>query len=286
MPSSNIEYVSRNLAVEASHSKAPARSAQDTAASVEFFLRTAAVIRGTDIAEDSRFLDFGCGSGGTVSQLLDRGFDALGTDIFEYWGKDRHALGANDVPPTDSVCRRLFVIDPTNNRLPFADDTFDYIVSDQVLEHVFDLAPVFAEQARVLKQGGIAIHRFPKATALVESHTKLPLTILHAFPWYLTMCARLGFRNARQRGMDWREVVASNALLFATTHYLPNSQIIRAANSPDVECYFFDSLTTSGGRAARIYRTLRRFGIGRIFRPLLSAVSLNQVLVIIKSQSK
>jgi SAM-dependent methyltransferase len=43
--------------------------------------------------------------------------------------------------------------------LPFSDNQFDYVVSDQVLEHVEgDPQTVFDETFRILKPGGIAIH--------------------------------------------------------------------------------------------------------------------------------
>ncbi len=43
--------------------------------------------------------------------------------------------------------------------LPFADETFDYVVSDQVLEHVEgNLEQAVAETHRVLRPGGWAIH--------------------------------------------------------------------------------------------------------------------------------
>ena len=43
--------------------------------------------------------------------------------------------------------------------LPFADESFDYVVSDQVLEHIEgDPQRVIDETFRVLKRGGLAIH--------------------------------------------------------------------------------------------------------------------------------
>src|SRR4051794_13802965 len=43
--------------------------------------------------------------------------------------------------------------------LPYADDTFDYVVSDQVFEHIEgNPFTAMAETLRVLKPGGIAVH--------------------------------------------------------------------------------------------------------------------------------
>jgi len=42
--------------------------------------------------------------------------------------------------------------------LPFEEDTFDYVVSDQVIEHVENPIKAVQESHRILKEGGIAIH--------------------------------------------------------------------------------------------------------------------------------
>ncbi len=42
--------------------------------------------------------------------------------------------------------------------LPFEENSFDFVISDQVLEHVENPLKAVAESHRVLKQGGIAIH--------------------------------------------------------------------------------------------------------------------------------
>jgi len=43
--------------------------------------------------------------------------------------------------------------------LPYADETFDYVVSDQVLEHIQGSPQLAIEEShRVLKPGGVAVH--------------------------------------------------------------------------------------------------------------------------------
>ncbi|MDH5691139.1 MAG: class I SAM-dependent methyltransferase, partial [Candidatus Bathyarchaeota archaeon] len=42
--------------------------------------------------------------------------------------------------------------------LPFKDDTFDFVISDQVIEHIHDPKRAICESYRVLKKGGMAIH--------------------------------------------------------------------------------------------------------------------------------
>jgi len=43
-------------------------------------------------------------------------------------------------------------------RLPYQDDYFDFVISDQVIEHLKDPQKAIAESYRVLKKGGIAVH--------------------------------------------------------------------------------------------------------------------------------
>ena len=76
-------------------------------------------------APGARVLDFGCGSGGTVTELDRLGFDAYGCDI-----------------SLDSPTERLRLI-PQPYRLPFEDEAFDLVVSDQVFEHVMDQRTAF-----------------------------------------------------------------------------------------------------------------------------------------------
>ncbi len=45
------------------------------------------------------------------------------------------------------------------DRLPFADESFAYVLSDQVLEHIeTDPSQAIGESYRVLKKGGVAVH--------------------------------------------------------------------------------------------------------------------------------
>lgn len=43
-------------------------------------------------------------------------------------------------------------------RLPFGNEEFDLVISDQVIEHLADPKQAFAEAFRVLKVGGLGIH--------------------------------------------------------------------------------------------------------------------------------
>lgn len=102
-------------------------------------LRLAGDVRGRKI------LDAGCGSGPLSAELRDRGAEMSGFDgspaMIEL---ARRKLG-DDVPLT---------VADLAQPLPYADDTFDDVVSSLVLHYLEDWEPPLAELHRVLKPGG------------------------------------------------------------------------------------------------------------------------------------
>ena len=276
---SNAEYLEHTTVVESMCPKPPPYDRQVVEQFYRFLHRAYRAVRGRDLAPGAAVLDFGCGIGETVASFLDGGFDAHGVDILEYWGKDQQLHGQVVHPLPESVGARLHVVDPNDSRLPFADRSFDLIVSNQVLEHVFDLEPVFLEQARVLKDGATAIHCMPKRHALIEAHTKLPLARFHTYGSYLACWAALGARNARQRGLSWREAYESNRALFGTTHYVPKRAILQSLENAGMSGFFLDHIAISESRTGRLYRKARAMHLGKVARFLLSHVSMYQVLI-------
>lgn len=59
--------------------------------------------------------------------------------------------------------------------IPFGDDAFDLVLSNQVLEHVADLGLLFGEIRRVLAPGGVSAHFFPSREVILEPHVGIPL---------------------------------------------------------------------------------------------------------------
>ncbi len=88
-------------------------------------------------------LDLGCGEGYGVDLLAQQGFDAVGVDIFE--SAARHARRRYRASPF--ACADAAA-------LPFPDDSFDAVVSLQVIEHVPDPGRYLAEAARVIRPAG------------------------------------------------------------------------------------------------------------------------------------
>lgn len=63
-----------------------------------------------------------------------------------------------DVPGVEASDRVRLIVD---GRIPFDDNSFDVVVSNQVFDHTEKPRPVFAEIRRVLKPGGVFIALFP-----------------------------------------------------------------------------------------------------------------------------
>lgn len=69
--------------------------------------------------------------------------------------------------------------------LPFADESIDVVLSNQVLEHVKELFWIFHEMARVLRVGGVCILGVPNLSAL---HNRL-LMLFGGHPTQSKMCS-------------------------------------------------------------------------------------------------
>lgn len=188
----------------------------------------AAMLRdlGVTLPPGATVLDFGCGSGGSVYQYRAAGYQGFGVDFSYDWNANVEACIAKGLAtPADRLCRALEV-DPY--RIPFPDETFDFVFSEQVFEHVQDYDAAIAEVRRVLKPGGVCLHDFPARWRPIEAHVYVPLA--GAFPRraWLALWARLGIRNEFQRGMPAAEVVRRNHdFLRANTNYPSRAAIAR-----------------------------------------------------------
>jgi SAM-dependent methyltransferase len=167
---------------------------------------------------NAKVLDFGCGNGKIVSQLRERGIDASGCDVF-YEGGD----ASKGVPPEmfGNIIRKM-----EGNLIPFEANTFDWIISNQVLEHVPDLDAVLEEMRRVLKPDGFVLSMFPDRGVWREGHCGIPF--LHRFPresgfrvWYAAALRGIGFgyHTKGQSALAWSENFCH--WLDNWTHYRP-----------------------------------------------------------------
>ncbi|WP_164662046.1 class I SAM-dependent methyltransferase [Tropicibacter sp. Alg240-R139] len=122
--------------------------------------------------KNGKMLDYGCGAGAIVDLARRHGVNAFGCDVF-YDGGDYsgEVLG-------EKFGETIFRME--GDTIPFPENYFDIVVSNQVLEHVPDLDVVVSEMARVLKPGGKVLSMFPDRGVWREGHCGVPF--LHWFP--------------------------------------------------------------------------------------------------------
>ncbi len=102
---------------------------------------------------DSLGLDLGCG-------------DGILTDIlFQRMGVTPRLVGIDPDPLETAAAKSYDFYDRIHtcpgDAIPEADATFDYVISNSVLEHIPNLEPVIAEVGRLLKPGGRFFYTVP-----------------------------------------------------------------------------------------------------------------------------
>lgn len=119
--------------------------------------------------------------------------------------------------------RRVLAIDPSHRpadprgfafafaeALPFADSSFDLVVSNCVLEHLEDRPRGMAETARVLRPGGYAAHvvpaRFWKTASLLFNPVGYPLRVAEKW-WAMRQIAKNGEAAAGPRSPARRPAI-------------------------------------------------------------------------------
>ena len=143
-------------------------------------------------APAGHILDYGCGGGEMVRQGRKYGFNMFGVEAF-YAGSNAKNV-ARDAGLLGSTVFEL----SAQGIIPFDDRYFDFVVSNQVFEHVENLDLVLTEIKRVLKPGGMLLALFPASEVIREGHSGVPM--IHWFkknsalryPYMLLMRA-LGF---------------------------------------------------------------------------------------------
>ncbi len=106
--------------------------------------------------EGARILVDGCGVGMYVRALMRYTPHVVGLDI-----DAKVLLGTRDLP---LICQAA------GEFLPFPDNTFDTVLSHEVIEHVMDDRQTVAEMIRVLKPGGRAVIFCPNRLYFFETH--------------------------------------------------------------------------------------------------------------------
>lgn len=205
---------------------------------------------GFTLKPDATVLDLGCGNGAIVKAYRALGYEAFGSDFAFKKGPDVESLHSN------GLIRRI----EEPYRLPFPDDSFDLVVSDEVFEHVQNYDETLSEIRRVLKPDGISLHFFPSCYTPIEPHVSVPLATIIQGRWWLGIWALLGVRTRRQKGMSVREVTdANHVYLTRHTNYLSRSAIERYVSRYFGDYSFCESLFLKSSKRGRVIYQLSRF---------------------------
>jgi SAM-dependent methyltransferase len=100
------------------------------------------------VALEGRVLDAGCGGGGMPLSLAEHARAVVGIDPFNRFGQAGVALAR------ERGLRNIEFLLADGMALPFADGTFDLVLSHAVIEHVADAERYLRECRRVLATGG------------------------------------------------------------------------------------------------------------------------------------
>ncbi len=213
---------------------------------------------GYDLSPQSLILDFGCGGGKRVQELNASGYQAFGCDF---------QFQAAEDADTENLWRKKIIrlLDAKAYVLPFEDNTFDFIFSEQVFEHVQNYSQTISEIERVLKPTGFCLHIFPSRYKPIEPHVYVPFSsIIGSYGW-LYFWSMLGIRNEFQEGLSAKETAKRNYVyLRNNTNYLSKKKIVAAfkARFSDVifcEERFLKCLTSRKGRYVYALSKVLRF---------------------------
>lgn len=116
-------------------------------------------------------LDFGCGYGGKTIAYGGHARFVAGVEPFEkhieFSEAFRQHYGADNVE--FRMCSQA--------RIPYPDDSFDIVLSHDVLEHVDNPPNSLSEVHRVLRPGGVAYLAFPPYDAMLSHHLDYVCTL-------------------------------------------------------------------------------------------------------------
>jgi len=117
-----------------------------------------------------RVLDYGCGSGKSVLSLRLSGYQAFGVDIDKRTVLEGQKLLDQHGFDGKNILRSF----DENNSIPFDDNYFHFVMSQEVIEHVNDLSIMAHDLRRVSTPGGFGFHAFRPQYNIIEPHFYMP----------------------------------------------------------------------------------------------------------------
>lgn len=210
------------------------------------------------IKPKAKILEVGCGYGRNLMALA-KFKDAHITGIDQSQDDLRQAQALIDNKLSDDK-DRFKLIEVNAKKLPFPDNSFDFVVLWQVMEHVYDdqnQEIIIAEISRVLKNGGLLLMNTPNKWFPIDYHdTYLPF-IHWIFPekWRQKIC-----------GLIRNEAVSSNYVSYPQFFSLFPSHIKAKKIS---RVYLYDSYRELYQNLSGYYRIVKKILFAFLFIPYI-----------------
>jgi SAM-dependent methyltransferase len=210
-------------------------------------------------------LDLGCG-------------DGILTEILLTHAGPRRLVGV-DLDPLEVEAAKTFpfyerVHVAPSNAIPEPNNTFDFVLSNSVLEHIPDLDGTIAETARVLRSGGRCLLTVP--TSAFHCNLRGPLMPGIARSSYLEMLDRRLAHYNYLSAADWSILLERHGMtLEAALGYFDQRETRRWESLSRVTGGLFYSIFRQSRRPIEIQRSLGMRGLQNrtsLPRPLASAL--------------
>jgi SAM-dependent methyltransferase len=169
-----------------------------------------------------RVLDAGCGAGGTALAFAEEARFVAGLDIdARFAGTGTRLQGEKAVPAAGFV-------KGDGVRLPFGRETFDVVLSHEVIEHIYEGPGYLCDLARVLRPAGILYLSTAPYLSLTGAHLprlRLPLPLHLVLGRRATL--RLFHHLARRAPFVFREAREESSFLKAALEGQPLRDSLR-----------------------------------------------------------
>ena len=126
-------------------------------------VHTCAYVTASRVAKNKKVLDLGCNTGYGTRILFDSAKQIVGVDVSE----NAVSSAKNEYGHLGITFKQI-----DGKRLPFDDDTFDVIVSFQVIEHIVDHSKYIGEIQRVLAPNGVVLFTTPNVLLRLDPGMK------------------------------------------------------------------------------------------------------------------
>ena len=236
---------------------------------------------------NSSILEIGSFTGGSLVQWTERyGFsNAQGIDINQIFAK-----AGNEFAKQKEI--NVNFKTGFGEKLPYKNDSFDYVVNFDVLEHVKNVEEVLNECFRVLKPGGKLLSVFPQFFQPMEAHLGM-VTKTPALHWFFSgkTLTKAYYEIIKERGEDanWYALDSSE---LSDWERLPTlngvtvnkfRKIIKSNKSWKIISWSKDPIFSDGRLSEKLFfRILKIFFILPARLPILEELFLGRICCVLK----